>query len=74
MRKILGSNLGDNLYRMYVFFCGRSIEKRRLASIEKRRLVITTKLKLGNNNNAKLGTTTMRVRSKRLFKSIFFDG
>ena len=31
MRKVVGSNLGDNLYRMYVFLLlWTSIEKRRL--------------------------------------------
>ena len=79
MRKVVGSNPDNSLYRTRVYFCRKTLiekgdwfqlKKGDWFSIEKRRRIEAI---WSNDNNAKPGTTTMRNEAKKeLFESIFF--
>ena len=71
MRKVVGSNPGDNLYRMYIFlslFCG-SIEKRRLRDFFEEKLETLDFEKKIEEERQQCD----EAKKKESFESTFFD-
>ena len=74
MRKVVGSNPGDNLYRMYVFFCGcgkyEIIDWRRLLRDRKIGTAGNDTMRWGNKANTRGGSNQPSLRSGAIYRSI----